>query len=221
MAGVATKVEPRILWKTPGQQPNGLQATHDGLWVIDQIDPNDIYLLRWEDGGELRRFPTRALHSSGITIDPDGHIWVGATFSYEIICFDSETGEELKAFPTPPYDKSGGAHGVEWRDGRLWFSVPIARQIFVMDPSTGRIERSIPLQGDRAHGIAWDPQDGHIWSVDSNRRVIYKLDPGSGQIKDAVGLSGPEPHGMTIWDGQFWLCDAESREVYTVPLPPP
>ena len=98
MAGVATKVEPRILWKTPGQQPNGLQATHDGLWVIDQIDPNDIYLLRWEDGGELRRFSTRALHSSGITIDPDGHIWVGATFSYEIICFDSETGEKLKAF---------------------------------------------------------------------------------------------------------------------------
>jgi streptogramin lyase len=221
MASVATKVEPHVLWKTPGQQPNGLQATDDGLWVIDQIDPNDIYLLRWQDGGELRRFPTRALHSSGITIDPDGHIWVGATFSYQIICFDSETGVELKAFPTPPYDRSGGAHGVEWRDGRLWFSVPVARQIFVMDPSTGRIERSIPLQGDRAHGIAWDPQDGHIWSVDSNRRVIYKLDPDSGQIKDAVGLSGPEPHGLTIWGGQFWLCDAESREVYTVPLPPP
>src|SRR5919198_273142 len=175
---MATHVDPCLRWRTPGQQPNGLQATPDGLWVIDQIDPNDIYLLAWEDGRELRRLPTRALHSSGITIDPDGHVWIGATFSYEVICFDAETGQELKAYPTPPYDKSGGPHGCEWRDGRLWFNVPIARSVFVMDPASGSIERSIPLQGDRAHGIA-------------------------------------------IWQGQFWLCDAESRDVYTVPLPPP
>jgi streptogramin lyase len=217
---VTTKVEPSICWRTPGQQPNGLQATPDGLWVIDQIDPNEIYLLSFADGTELRRIPTRGLHSSGITIDPSGNIWVGATFSYEVICFSGSDGHELAAFPTPPYDKSGGPHGCEWRDGRLWFSVPVARQVFVMDPTSGTIERSIPLQGDRAHGVAWDPADGSLWSVDSNRRVIYKLDPATGLIRDAIGLSGPEPHGMTIWDGQFWLCDAESREVYTVPLPP-
>jgi hypothetical protein len=43
MASVATKVEPRIVRKTPGQQPYGLQATDDGLWVIDEIDPNDLF----------------------------------------------------------------------------------------------------------------------------------------------------------------------------------
>jgi streptogramin lyase len=216
-----TKVEPRIRWRSPGQQPNGLQATPEGLWVIDQIDPNAIYLLAYEDGQELRRLPTRALHSSGITLDPSGNIWIGATFCYEVICFAADSGQELAAFPTPPYDRSGGAHGMEWRDGQLWFNVPVARQIFSMNPSTGEITHSIPLQGDRAHGIAWDPRDGALWSVDSNRRVLYKVDPGTGTILDAVGLSGPEPHGMTIWQGEFWLCDAESREIYTVPLPPP
>src|SRR5437899_6121140 len=122
---MATKVEPQVLWKTPGNQPNGLQATSDGLWVIDQIDPNDIYLLAYADGRELCKVPTRALHSSGITIDPSGNIWVSSTFTYEVICFDRETGKELVAHHTPPYDQSGGAHGIEWRDGKLWFSVPI------------------------------------------------------------------------------------------------
>ena len=42
---MASKVDPPVLWKTPDRQPNGLQATEEGLWLIDQIDPNDIYLL--------------------------------------------------------------------------------------------------------------------------------------------------------------------------------
>src|ERR1700730_5184009 len=101
---MASKVDPRILWKTPGKQPNGLQATADGLWVIDQIDPNDIYLLGYEDGRELNRIPTRALDSSVFTIGPTGIIWVAWTFTYELICFDRQTGKELAAHPTPPYD---------------------------------------------------------------------------------------------------------------------
>jgi streptogramin lyase len=88
-----------------------------------------------------------------------------------------------------------------------------------MDPATGQIVHSIPCHGDRAHGIAWDPIDASLWSIDSNKRVIYKLNPFTGQILDAVGCSGPEPHGMTIRDGNFWICDAETRQVYTVPCP--
>ena len=216
---MATRVEPCFKWNTPGRQPNGLQATADGLWVIDQIDPNEIYLLSFDDGRELRRIPTRALHSSGITVDPGGNIWIASTFTYELICFERESGKELVAYPTPPYDRSGGAHGTEWRDGKLWFSVPITGRIFTMDPSSGQILHSIPCHGDRAHGVAWDPHDAALWSVDTNRRVIYKLNPFTGEILGAVGCSGPEPHGMTIWQGDFWVCDAESRAVSTFPVP--
>jgi sugar lactone lactonase YvrE len=217
---MASKVDPRVLWKTPGKQPNGLQARPEGIWVIDQIDPNDIYLLSYE-GQELKKIPTRARHSSGITIDPAGNIWVASTFTYEVICFDRETGRELAAFPTPPYDQSGGAHGTEWRDGKLWFNVPKVGRIFTMDPASGQILHSIPCHGDRAHGLAWDPYDASLWSVDTNKRVIYKLNPWTGQILDAVGCTGPEPHGMTIWEGTFWICDAASQEVLTFPVPKP
>lgn len=218
---MASKVDPKIHWKTPGQQPNGLHASAEGLWVIDQIDPNVIYLLDWTDGAELRRIQTRALHSSGITIDPSGRIWVASTFGYEMICIDQKTGQELAAFPTPPYDRSGGAHGTEWRDGKLWFNVPKSGRIFVMDPTNGSIVHSIPGYGDRAHGMAWDPYDASLWSIDTNKRVIFKLNPYTGQILDAVGCTGPEPHGMTIWQGQFWICDAASREVCTFDVPKP
>ena len=216
---MATKVEPTIRWKTPGEQPNGLQATEQGLWVIDQIDPNVIYLLSYE-GQEMRRIQTRAVHSSGITIDPQGRIWVASTFSNELISFDRETGKEIVAYRTPPFDrKTSGAHGVEWRDGKLWFNVPPTGRLWVMEPETGKIVHSIPSYGDRPHGIAWDPYDAMLWCSDTNRRVILKLNPWSGEILDAVGCTGPEPHGMTIWEGQFWLCDAGSREVYTFDVP--
>jgi streptogramin lyase len=216
---MSSYVEPRILWKSPGLQPNGLQAMPEGLWVIDQIDPNDIYLLAYSDGQCLRKMPTRALHSSGITIDPPGNIWVASTFTYELICFDGKTGQELIAHRTPPYTGIGGPHGTEWRDGKLWFNVPKTGRIFAMDPANGHIVHSVPCHGDRAHGIAWDPDDASLWSIDSNKRVIFKLNPYTGEILNAVGCSGPEPHGMTIWEGNFWICDAESREVYTFPVP--
>ncbi len=215
---MGSQVEPTVLWRTPGPQPNGLQATPDGLWVIDQKDPNHIYLLGYD--GTLRRDlgPTRARHSSGITLDPSGNVWVSSTFTYEMILFDRETGAELAAFPTPPFDGTGGAHGAEWRFGQLWLNVPRTRRIFVTDPATGRIVRDIPSHGDRPHGMAWDPE-GALWIADTNKRVIFKVDPVDGQILDAVGVSGPEPHGMTIWDGKFWLCDAETRQVFTIDLP--
>ncbi len=214
---MSSKVDPNVLWKTPGKQPNGLQATPEGLWVIDQIDPNDIYLLDYDSGRQLTKIPTRALHSSGITIDPSGNIWVSSTFTYELICFDRHTGQELCAHRTPPYDQSGGAHGIEWHDGQLWFSVPITGKIFAMDPANGQILSSIPCHGDRAHGLAWD--GATLWSVDTNKRVIYQLNPASGEILNAVGCSGPEPHGMTIWQGDFWICDAETQDVGTFPVP--
>ena len=92
--------------------------------------------------------------------------------------------------------------------------------------------RIVPVNpSDPAGPAAFAPQDGGpgqpleawdgdtVWSVDTNKRVIYQLNPRSGEILNAVGCSGPEPHGMTIWQGQFWLCDAETRQVYTLPVP--
>ena len=48
------KVE--TVFKSPGPQPNGLQATKEGLWIMDQGAENKAYLVSYEDGKVLRSF---------------------------------------------------------------------------------------------------------------------------------------------------------------------
>jgi len=204
----------KVLYKTPGGMPNGLQSTPEGLWVCDQIDPNMVYLLNPETGESLKEIQTRCLHGSGITRDPHGRIWVASTFGYELVAYEIETGNEVAAYPTPPGDTSGGAHGIEWHNDELWFNVPITKRIFRMNPNTGEIIGEIPIPGDRAHGLAFDGET--IWLADTNRQVVFQLDSKDGRILDAIGIDGPEPHGMTIHNGVFYFCDAMSREMFTL-----
>ena len=95
----AGKVE--IAFKSPnGSKPNGLQATKDGLWMIDQSDANKAYLVSYEDGKVLRSFGTETDRSSGITFD-DGTLWIGSTYSREIVRCDAMTGQTLERHFTP------------------------------------------------------------------------------------------------------------------------
>lgn len=232
----------RVLWKTPGPQPNGLQAAPDGLWVIDQVDDR-IYKLSYLDGAVMLSLPTRARHSSGITLDPQGGVWVASTFGFEIIRYDPHDGRVLSAFPTPE-NAEVGAHALEWRNGCLWVNVPKLSAAFQIDPRTGSVLHKIPTPGSRPHGMAW--ADGFvaggsypltaeagplgepivdrsrlpgIWCVETTRRGVFLLNPETGVIEVEVPVDGPEPHGMTMWRGQFWLCDAATREVFVVDAP--
>ena len=75
------KVE--TVFKSPGPKPNGLQATPEGLWIIDQGD-NRAYLVSYNDGKVLRRLDTEADKASGITFNGDA-IWIASTYSREIV----------------------------------------------------------------------------------------------------------------------------------------
>jgi len=93
------KVE--IVFKSPpGSKPNGLQATTEGLWIIDQGEGNKAYLVSYEDGKVLRSFGTETDRSSGITFD-DGTLWIGSTYSREIVRCDAVAGKTLEKHFTP------------------------------------------------------------------------------------------------------------------------
>ena len=49
-----------------------------------------------------------------------------------------------------------GGHGIKWADGKYWMAVPAASKLFLMEPESGAIIRSIPGPGttQRTHGIA-------------------------------------------------------------------
>lgn len=233
------------VFRSPGPHPNGLQATKDGLWIMDQGN-NKAYLVSYKDGQVLREFLTEADRASGITFDGEA-LWLGSTYNREIVRCDGTTGTTLaryftpgagviykttwdapgrssplaKPSPVPEVAKSApqsskpaapntlgtGAHGLEWRDGKLWIAVPPSRTIYRMDPKAWVVEDQFPTAGNRPHGIGWEGK--YLWCTDSNLNAFFKHDPGTGEIVEKIQLadSDPLPHGMTIWDGSLWYCD--------------
>jgi hypothetical protein len=232
--------KPEIVYKSPGPHPNGLQATADGLWIMDQGN-NRVYLVRYEDGKVLREFDTQADRASGITFDGEA-LWLASTYNRLIIRASTTTGATLAEYYTPgagviyrmtgdppartsplvkpaaekkaagadrwPARSSGtGAHGLEWRDGRLWMAAPPARTVYRIDPANWVVEQKFSTAANRPHGMGWEGK--YLWLTDSNLNAFFKHDPATGEMVEKIQLSDsdPLPHGMTIWNGVMWYCD--------------
>ena len=230
-----------IAFQAPGDsKPNGLQATSDGLWIVDQSEGSRVYLVSYEKGDVLRSFETKADRPSGITFDGEA-LWLSSTYNRLILRVDARTGSTLAEYVAPgagpiyrmmgdpaarrsplapapapsaatnalpPGGTSGtGAHGAEWRDGKLWIAVPPSRTIFQIDPKTWIVERKFATVGNRPHGIGWE--GAYLWCADSNLNSFVKHDPATGALVEKIRLrdTDPLPHGMTIWRGTMWYCD--------------
>ena len=236
-ANFPTTVADRVdrLFKTPGPHPNGMQATRDGLWILDQ-QTNRVSLCEFRSGNIKHEIDTEADRGSGLTFDGTS-LWISSTYNRKLIKVDAETGATLAEFDSPgsgvvkwgnpnPDAQPTGGHGVEWRDGRLFLAIPPAASIYVVKSSDGSVVRSFPSPGIRPHGIAWDP-DGSLWCADSIYRSFFKLDAASGTIikQHMLPFTRPEvdgkvvvPHGATIWLRYIYFCVAETGEVYRTPL---
>src|SRR5262245_35722405 len=67
------------LYKLAGsRQPNDLQFVPDGLWVLDQVDPDKAFNVRPEDGSIIQELQTESIHGSGITYGNNA-LWITST----------------------------------------------------------------------------------------------------------------------------------------------
>jgi outer membrane protein assembly factor BamB len=208
------------LYKIPGiKEPNDLQFTSDGnLLILDQVDPNKVFTVNPNDGSIINQIQTESIHGSGITIG-NGALWIGSTKTLKTLKVDPKTGKTLKSFDTPGAGLYGklttpsGAHGLKWVDGKYWMAVPASGKIYLMEPESGQIVRSILAPTVRTHGLAWD--NGLLWCVGSTEREIYKMDPNDGKLLAKIKLTkeDPEPHGLDMYQGALWYCDAVSSWV--------
>src|SRR5438552_15591740 len=97
-----------ILFKAPGQSANGMQCTDEGIWTIDNAGSRTdtpgrckVYLSSYE-GKLLREWSPEGTGPSGIGVDEDNKsIWIGSTYSREIIRADAKTGETIEKHFTP------------------------------------------------------------------------------------------------------------------------
>jgi streptogramin lyase len=212
---VSKRVE-KVFKKPEIKEPNDLQFAPDGsLWILDQVDPNKVFKVNPSDGSILDQVQTESMHGSGITFG-NGAWWIGSTKTLKTLKVDPKTGKTLKSFDTPGAGLYGklttpsGAHGLKWVDGRYWMAVPASGKIFLMEPETGKVVRSIPAPTVRTHGLAWD--NGLLWCVGSTEREIYKMDPADGKLLAKIKLTkeDPEPHSLDLYNGVMWYSDAAS-----------
>jgi outer membrane protein assembly factor BamB len=221
------------VFMAPGQHPNDLDAVADGLWILDQADPNKAHKVRWEDGKVLVEVQTESMHGSGIAYR-NGALWISSTATgpcptcLKTLKVDAKTGKTLAMYDSPgavesrmgrpgrPFGQAprpGGSHGIKFVDDYYWQASPPAITIYKVQPDTGKVVYSIPAPGARPHGLAWE--NGYLWCVESNDRAVYKMDPETGELLAKIQLTkeDPEPHGLAIRNGVLWYCDAASRWV--------
>lgn len=192
------------VFSAPGPHPNGLQATAEGLWILDQHS-SEIHFVSYS--GDIRQtLQTDTDRGSGITFD-GANLWVASTYSCELLHIHAATGETLARYATPGAQKTG-AHGLEWREGMLWVATPPAATIYQVDPDDHcAVRHSFPAPGNRPHGIAW--QEPNLWCAETNHRAVYLLEGTQGHILAKLTLpeDAPDPHGMSLWQDTIWYCD--------------
>ncbi len=208
------KVE--IVFKSPGPQPNGLQATKDGLWIIDQGPGNKAYLVSYDDGKVIRSFDTETDRSSGITFD-DGTLWIGSTYSREIVHVDAMTGKTLDRHFTPGagviYQMVGDPPARTSPLAKMRQRPPGAGRGpgQNLDPNrvggfqAGRLLGARAL-GTGAHGQ--EVRDGKLWMAVPPARMVFCLDPKTWVVQKRFDTAGNRPHGIG-WEGKYlWVTDS-------------
>ncbi|MBI2690127.1 MAG: hypothetical protein HYX27_27795 [Acidobacteria bacterium] len=200
------KVE--TVFKSPGPHPNGMQATAEGLWIIDQAT-NMVHLVSYTDGKVIRGFLTEADRASGITHDGQA-LWLASTYNRELIRTDDKTGKAISKHFTPGagviYKMVGDPPP---RRSPLAKAEPQAPA-----PPSAEPAKPPPLNttGTGAHGM--EMQNGKIWVAVPPSRTAYRIDPATWTVEKKFNTIANRPHGIG-WEGKYlWITDTNMNGFY-------
>lgn len=227
------------LFRAPYSVPNGIQVTHEGVWIVDQITDR-VALMAMGPVTDyygvtkfIRDIPTECSNTSGLSWDGNA-LWLAANggaslwrparphdadaHNGDILKVDAHTGATLARYPLPG---GGGTHGLEidrFEPGMIWVSTLKDQTLTKMRISDWSIQHVIPLPYKRAHGVI-RVADG-IWVVHTADRVVVKLDVKDGRELDRVEVPAPhpEPHCLSDYGKDLIYCDASSGWVAKITL---
>lgn len=222
------KPEMSVWMRAPYAAPNGIEATEEGLWVVDQFTDRTA-LLEWGTPHEygctriLREIPTESSTTSGLSYG-GGCLWLTANGpgdrwrlrrptdaeSGEIFQVDPATGQTLKRFPLPG---GGGSHGLEYDHfdaETIWLTTLKSQTLTQVGIADWSIRHTLPLPYPSGHGVVRDAQT--LWVVFKPERAIVRLDVRDGTLLDEIRIEEgmPEPHCLTRQGPDLLYCDAST-----------
>src|SRR5436190_1860125 len=206
------KVE--ILFKAPGLSGNGMQCTEEGIWTIDNAGSRTdtpgrckVYLSSYE-GKLLRELSPEGTGPSGVGVDENNRtIWIGSTYSREIIRSDAKTGETIEKHFTP------GA-GVIYRRST---DIPARPDTY---GAKARAEAGIPARGGAAAGGGRRGGGGGR-AVEPGQNSGQGTSDGLGVGRGGAIAGNPGPpapgtgaHGQQTQNGKLWMAVPPGRMIY-------
>ncbi|MCU1327019.1 MAG: hypothetical protein JWN34_2389 [Bryobacterales bacterium] len=212
-----------LVYKSPHATPNGLQATSEGLWVVDQGKENWVSLINFADGRLIREFQVPGLAgASGLTVDPDGVMWINDTHNSLIVTCSAKDGKILGKYWCPgagrPYQLVGDPAPAR---------SPIASPFPAPAPAPaaagrGRGRGGVPgqvaldattgLSGEGGQGMEY--RDGLLYYACLPSRRAYVLNPKTWQVQAMWNLPGNRAHGVG-WEGDtLWISDSNWRAFF-------
>jgi YVTN family beta-propeller protein len=190
-------VQRRVAVSDPYQlqySPNGKLLTVAGL-ARNQID---IY-----DAGSftlLHRVPARSMPSH-IAYTPDGRVvFVSLQGTNALIAIRTADGAVLwnvKVGRTPA--------GVFWHNGRILVGIMGDAHIAVVDPASGRVERTIPT-GRGAHTMFYNLDHSLIYATNRVDGTVTVLDPVTLAVKRTLVVRGGPDDLEFAPDGKIWAA---------------
>jgi len=190
----------------PGLQPCGLAWDGEAWWHADGT-AHRVYRLDSEDGAIRREF--EVCGAMGGTAWGGGFVWQVIPAQNQIPKLHPVTGE-LMGVIAPGVS----IVGVTWAfDTHLVVSGHYEQALFLLDPTTGRIEGQMAVP-ERPGDVAWD--GSAFWTGGApGSALIFRLEPSTGRILRVFEAWG-DVRGIA-WDGQrLWWVECGDRRAFPV-----
>jgi hypothetical protein len=229
------------LFKAPSPWPNALASSPQGLWVAQQhlgegeakgvnvpwpIKGKEQVWLMDMNGKLLETRDSDAANTSGLAVG-NGSLWVMSNTEDEasgIHQVDIASGKEVahRQIPLSPNNSTGGIHGAQWHDGKLWIANNRMRSLIRMNPVNWTGELQFPIAAPpgmgRFHDFTFD-KDGTILQVVANEKStshadniagLVRVDATTGKALETITFvpGSCDPHGLEYHNGVLVACDA-------------